>query len=105
MAQFNYQLIEEVAKELYIRALKFLPPDVKAALEKAYAKETDDTDRSILKTIFQNIENPEAIYKLWVKDCGPLIVAMDAHGKHLYFEAKAKATEKLHEIYRQIVVG
>jgi hypothetical protein len=26
MAEFSYQLVEDVAKELYIRALKYLPP-------------------------------------------------------------------------------
>jgi fumarate hydratase subunit alpha len=56
MAEFNYQIVEEAAKELYIRALKFLPPDVTAALEKAYSRETDDIAKSILKTILQNIE-------------------------------------------------
>lgn len=49
--------------------------------------------------------HPEAIYKFRVKDFGPLIVAMDAHGNHLYFEVKKRATEKLQEIYRQIGVG
>lgn len=55
MIGFNYQLVEEAAKELYIRALKFLPPDVTVALEKAYERESDDTAKSILKTILQNI--------------------------------------------------
>ena len=56
MAGFNYQLVEKAAEELYIRALKFLPPDVTAALEKAYSRETNDTAKSILKTILRNIE-------------------------------------------------
>jgi fumarate hydratase subunit alpha/L(+)-tartrate dehydratase alpha subunit len=56
VAGFDYDLIEEAAKELYIRSLKFLPPDVTAALEKACARETDETAKSILKTILQNIE-------------------------------------------------
>jgi L(+)-tartrate dehydratase beta subunit len=49
--------------------------------------------------------HPEAIYKLRVKDFGPLIVAMDAHGNHLYFDVKKKALEKLPELYRQIGAG
>ena len=32
MAGFDYQLVEKAAKELYIGALKFLPPDVTTAL-------------------------------------------------------------------------
>ena len=46
--------------------------------------------------------HPEAIYKLRVKDFGPLIVAMDSHGNHLYFDVKKNALEKLPELYRQI---
>jgi L(+)-tartrate dehydratase beta subunit len=49
--------------------------------------------------------HPEAIYKLRVKDFGPLIVAMDAHGNHLYFDVKRRAMEKLPELYRQIGAG
>jgi L(+)-tartrate dehydratase beta subunit len=46
--------------------------------------------------------HPEAIYKLRVKDFGPLIVAMDSHGNHLYFDVKKNALEKLPELYRKI---
>jgi len=52
----NYQIVEDAGKELYIRALKFFPPDVTAALENAYARETEDIAKSILKTILQNID-------------------------------------------------
>lgn len=70
MAGFDYQLVEQAAKELYIRALKFLPPDVTAALEKAYAGETDDTAKSILKTILQNIEIAKNEQLLICQDTG-----------------------------------
>ncbi len=46
--------------------------------------------------------HPEAIYKFRVKDFGPLIVAMDSHGKNLYFDVKKQAVEKLPRIYRQL---
>ena len=46
--------------------------------------------------------HPEAIYELRVKDFGPLIVAMDSHGNHLYFDVKKNALEKLPELYRKI---
>ena len=46
--------------------------------------------------------HPEAIYKLRAKDFGPLVVAMDAHGNHLYFDVKRRAAEKLPELYRRI---
>ena len=56
MAEFSYQLVEDVAKELYIRALKYLPPDVKEALQKAYERETNETAKEIFKTILNNLK-------------------------------------------------
>ncbi len=56
MVEFSYPLVEEVAKELYIRALKILPPDVREALKKAYDQETNPTGKEIFKTILRNIE-------------------------------------------------
>ena len=70
MAGFNYQLVEKAAEELYIRALKFLPPDVTAALEKAYSRETNDTAKSILKTILRNIEIAKNEQMLICQDTG-----------------------------------
>jgi L(+)-tartrate dehydratase beta subunit len=46
--------------------------------------------------------HPEAIYKFRVKDFGPLIVAMDSHGNHLYFEVKKQAVHKLPGLYRKL---
>ncbi|OGP50347.1 MAG: fumarate hydrolyase, partial [Deltaproteobacteria bacterium RBG_13_51_10] len=46
--------------------------------------------------------HPEALYQFKVKDFGPLIVAMDSHGNHLYFEVKAQAEKKLPEIYQHL---
>ena len=45
--------------------------------------------------------HPEAIYKLRVKDFGPLIVAMDSHGHNLYADVRAKVQERLPQIYRK----
>jgi len=44
--------------------------------------------------------HPEALYQFKVKDFGPLTVAMDSHGNHLYFEVKAQAEKKLPGIYK-----
>lgn len=49
--------------------------------------------------------HPEAIYKFRVKDFGPLIVAMDSHGNHLYFDVHAQAMKKLPEIYGELGVA
>jgi L(+)-tartrate dehydratase beta subunit len=48
--------------------------------------------------------HPEAIYKFRVKDFGPLIVAMDSHGSHLYFDVKRQIAEKLPELYKSLGV-
>lgn len=46
--------------------------------------------------------HPEALYQFKVKDFGPLTVAMDSHGNHLYFEVKAQAEKRLPEIYKRL---
>lgn len=46
--------------------------------------------------------HPEALYKFRVKDFGPLTVAMDSHGKHLYEEVKKETRRRLPEIYRKL---
>jgi L(+)-tartrate dehydratase beta subunit len=48
--------------------------------------------------------HPEAIYKFRVKDFGPLIVAMDSHGNHLYFDVKRQIAQKLPELYKSLGV-
>ena len=45
--------------------------------------------------------HPEAIYKFRVKDFGPLVVAMDAHGKSLYAQVKHEAQKRLADIYQR----
>ena len=42
---------------------------------------------------------PEAVWKLSVKDWGPLIVAIDSHGKNLFSEVKKEARRRLSRIY------
>jgi L(+)-tartrate dehydratase beta subunit len=48
--------------------------------------------------------HPEALYQFRVKDFGPLTVAMDSHGGHLYQGVKAEATRRLPEIYKRLGV-
>jgi len=40
MDEFNYDIIRDAAKDLYIRALKILPDDVKNSLRSAYDAES-----------------------------------------------------------------
>ncbi len=70
MAEFSYRLVEDTAKELYIRALKILPPDVREALKKAYEKETDSTAKEIFKTILANVDVADREDMLICQDTG-----------------------------------
>jgi fumarate hydratase subunit alpha len=70
MGEFTYRLVEDTAKELYIRALKILPPDVREALKKAQVKETDPTAGEIFKTILANVEVADKDDMLICQDTG-----------------------------------
>lgn len=70
MAEFSYQLVEDTAKELYIRALKILPPDVRKALKTASEKETKPTAKEIFKTILANIDVADKEDMLICQDTG-----------------------------------
>ena len=95
MAEFNYQIVEDAAKELYTRALKYLPPDVTAALEKAYARETDGIAKSILGTILQNIEIAKNEKLLICQDTGLPIFFVEIGSRFIVDGARiAAALEK-----------
>ena len=49
--QLDAKEVEEVAKALYIRSLKLLPPDIKRGFERLMANETDATGRAADGTI------------------------------------------------------
>lgn len=70
MAEFSYRLVEDTAKELYIRALKILPPDVRKALKTASEKETIPTAKEIFKTILANIDMADKEDMLICQDTG-----------------------------------
>lgn len=53
------------------------------------------------KVYFEEL-HPEALYQFKVKDFGPLTLAMDSYGNHLYFEVKAQAEKKLPGIYKRL---
>jgi fumarate hydratase subunit alpha len=62
--------IEDVAKELYIRALKILPPDVKRGFDTLAARETAPTAQNVLGTMIKNISVAEATDNLLCQDTG-----------------------------------
>ena len=45
---------------------------------------------------------PECLWKFRVKDFGPLIVGIDAHGNSLYHDVQARAHDKLKELYARL---
>ena len=67
---FSLQSLTPIAADLYVRALKVLPPDVKAALLRAQARETHARAREILGTMLKNIEVAESHGLLVCQDTG-----------------------------------
>src|ERR671914_1692878 len=62
--------VEEACKELYIRALKLLPPDIKEGFARLDATETDATGKAILGTMIRNIKVAEENQNLLCQDTG-----------------------------------
>ena len=73
--------VEDVARELYIRALKILPPDVKAGFQRLAAGETDATAQKVLGTMITNIRVAEETENLLCQDTGiPIYKVIVGHG-------------------------
>jgi tartrate/fumarate subfamily iron-sulfur-dependent hydro-lyase alpha chain len=70
MRDFDYQIVEDAAKDLYIRALCDLPPDVREALRRAHEKETNPTAREIFEAMFRAIEIADEQKTLICQDTG-----------------------------------
>jgi fumarate hydratase subunit alpha/L(+)-tartrate dehydratase alpha subunit len=68
--QLDLAEIEEIAKLLYIRALKLLPDDVKEGFVRLQRAETDPTGRSLLATMVENIAVAERDDNLLCQDTG-----------------------------------
>src|SRR4051812_40054373 len=66
----DLQQIEDACKELYIRALKLLPPDIKEGFARLDATETDATGKAILGTMIRNIRVAEENQNLLCQDTG-----------------------------------
>ncbi|HEU0259041.1 MAG TPA: fumarate hydratase [Burkholderiales bacterium] len=62
--------VEEAAKELYIRALKTLPPDIKRGFEALADAETDAGAKRMLGTMVRNITVAEQTDNLLCQDTG-----------------------------------
>ncbi len=62
--------LEDVAKDLYIRALKVLPPDIKEGLSRLERRESGETARSVLGAMVRNIAVAEETDNLLCQDTG-----------------------------------
>ena len=81
--------VEEAARDLYIRALKRLPDDIKTGFQRLDQRESDDTAKSVLGTMMVNIRVAEDNDNLLCQDTGIPIYnvtigrGVDAHGTDL----------------------
>src|SRR5438477_10927776 len=82
------QIVEDVAKELYIRALKILPPDVKQGFDALAAKETGAKAQGVLATMIRNIAVAEATDNLLCQDTGIPIYNVTI-GRHVEIDGPA----------------
>jgi fumarate hydratase subunit alpha/L(+)-tartrate dehydratase alpha subunit len=62
--------VEEIAKELYVRALKILPPDIKEGFARLASSESDATAKGVLGTMIRNIRVAEETENLLCQDTG-----------------------------------
>ena len=70
MLKIDIAQVETVAKELYVRALKQLPPDIKEGFARLSAAETESTAQRVLGTMVSNIAVAERTNNLLCQDTG-----------------------------------
>src|SRR6266705_5475558 len=68
--QIDPREIEELSKTLYVRALKLLPPDIKAGFGELMRRETDAVGLTVLGTMVENIAVAERTDNLLCQDTG-----------------------------------
>jgi fumarate hydratase subunit alpha/L(+)-tartrate dehydratase alpha subunit len=68
--QIALDAVEQAACDLYVRALKILPPDVKAGFERLRAGETSAQGKNVLDTMVANIRVAERTDNLLCQDTG-----------------------------------
>lgn len=68
--KIDLQAVEDTARDLYIRALKILPTDIKQGLVRLKTTETNERAQDILATMMKNVEVAEANDNLLCQDTG-----------------------------------
>jgi fumarate hydratase subunit alpha/L(+)-tartrate dehydratase alpha subunit len=87
--KIDHKAIEDAARDLYIRALKRLPDDIKTGFQRLDQRESDDTARAVLGTMMVNIQVAEDNDNLLCQDTGIPIYnvtigrGVEAHGADL----------------------
>lgn len=103
--------VEEAAKELYIRALKILPPDVKDGLSRLAMSETAPVAKNILATMAKNISVAEERDNLLCQDTGVPIykvligsgVAVDGYALKQAIRAGCERATREHPLRSSVV--
>ena len=86
--QLEMKAVEDACKELYIRALKVLPDDVKAGIERLNQGESDTRAQVVLKTMITNIAVAEQEDNLLCQDTGLPIYNVKI-GRNVQFDGMA----------------
>jgi fumarate hydratase subunit alpha/L(+)-tartrate dehydratase alpha subunit len=103
--------VEEACKELYIRAVKLLPPDIKEGFARLDKTETDATGKSVLGTMIKNIRVAEDTNNLLCQDTGIPIynvvigrgVEVDGHALKAAIAAGCARATKEHPLRSSVV--
>ena len=109
--RIDLKAVEDAAKELYIRALKILPPDIKRGFEGLAARETSPTGRSVLATMVRNIAVAESADNLLCQDTGLPIynvligrgVEVDGHDLKQAIRAGCERATREHPLRSSVV--
>ena len=109
--KIDLKQVEEACKELYIRALKILPPDIKEGFARLDKTETDATGKSVLGTMIRNIKVAEDTNNLLCQDTGIPIynivigrgVEVDGHGLKQSIAAGCARATKEHPLRSSVV--
>jgi len=86
-----YTGAEDVARALYIRALKDVPPDVREAIEGAHQRETHERAQKILTLVVRNVQIAEEHRMLVCQDTGTPIYYVGL-GTRLHVDGARLAT-------------
>jgi fumarate hydratase subunit alpha/L(+)-tartrate dehydratase alpha subunit len=107
----DLKTVEETAKELYIRALKVLPPDIKSGVDQLAAHETVATARDVLATMVTNSRVAEETNNLLCQDTGVPIynvvigsgVEVDGHALKQAIRAGCERATREHPLRSSVV--